>query len=422
MNGGMSDNPVKYVHDELHARAIVLDDGATKLAFVIVDSCMVPREVVTASKKRIRERSKIEPDHVLISATHAHSAPTARDAFQSVPDEAYNRLLVLRIADAVECAITNLAPAKIGWGMGRNAEQVFNRRWKKKPGTIPPDPFGKTTDQVQMNPAPGSADLIEPAGPIDPEVAVVSIQTVGGRPIALFSAYGLHYVGGVSAGHASSDYFGAFSERVSDRLEAGKLDPPFVAAMANGTSGDINNINFRTPRPPSPPYVQLQKVADELASEAVRVAKSIKYHDHVSLDARTSELTLGVRRPTSEEVAQAEAILESAKGKPLRTLAQIYANETVHLAKTPAEVELTIQRFGSASSGSWRFRARCLRRLVWRSRRRALESQPSRSSSRTATTAIFPQRASTPSGAMRRGERGRATWKSTPPQRSRRWR
>ena len=76
MNGNMSDNPAKYVHDELHARAIVLDDGATKLAFVVVDSCMLPREVITAAKARILERSRIEPARVLISATHAHSAPT----------------------------------------------------------------------------------------------------------------------------------------------------------------------------------------------------------------------------------------------------------------------------------------------------------------------------------------------------------
>src|SRR6478609_2304800 len=71
MNGGMSDNPTKHVHDELHARAIVLDDGKTKLAFVIVDSCMIPREVVAAAKSRVEKRTGIKPDHVLISATHA---------------------------------------------------------------------------------------------------------------------------------------------------------------------------------------------------------------------------------------------------------------------------------------------------------------------------------------------------------------
>jgi neutral ceramidase len=190
MNGNMTDNPASHVHDELHARAIVLDDGQTKLAFVVVDSCMIPREVVTAAKKRIQDRSKIAPDHVLISATHTHSAPTAGPVFQSLPDDQYLRFLAVKIADAVERAVNNLRPAQVGYGMGKNANQLNNRRWKKKPGTIPPDPFGGKSDQVQMNPPPGSPDLIEPAGPIDPEVGVVSLRGTDGKPIAVLSARG----------------------------------------------------------------------------------------------------------------------------------------------------------------------------------------------------------------------------------------
>jgi hypothetical protein len=86
MNGGMSDNPVKHVHDELHARAIVLDDGKARLAFVIVDSCMVPREVVEAAKARITEQTMIPADHVLISDTHGHSAPASTPVFQTDQD------------------------------------------------------------------------------------------------------------------------------------------------------------------------------------------------------------------------------------------------------------------------------------------------------------------------------------------------
>lgn len=111
INGNMRDNKVAHVHDELHARAVVLDDGASRLAIVVCDSCMVPREVVADAKRLIRERSEIDPDHVLISATHAHSAPAAASVFQSDPDERYRQFLALRIADAVHRAVNNLAPA-----------------------------------------------------------------------------------------------------------------------------------------------------------------------------------------------------------------------------------------------------------------------------------------------------------------------
>ncbi len=344
MNGGMSDNPAKSIHDELHARAIVLDDGRTRLAFVVVDSCMIEREVIKAAKARIQERSQIPADHVVISATHTHSAATAGSVFQSEPDEQYLRFLALRIADSVERAVLNLAPAKIGWGMGKNSDQVFNRRWKKKPGTIPADPFGRKSDQVQMNPPPGSPDLIEPAGPIDPEIGVIAVQSATtGRPVAVLSAYGLHYVGGVGGGHVSADYYGVFANRLRERLGVEQIAPPFVAAMANGTSGDINNINFRTPQPASAPYQQIGRVAEDLSAEVARVVQSLTYHDHVTLDAKTVEIELGVRKPSPDEVTRADGILAATQGKPLVGMDQVYARETVFLNKSPDTVPVTLQ-------------------------------------------------------------------------------
>lgn len=343
MNGGMTDNPVKYVHDELHARALVLDDGTTKLAFIVCDSCMVVREVVTDAKNRIRERTGIAPDHVLISATHAHSCPTSGGVFQSGPDPNYRRFLALKIADAVSGAVTNLAVARVGWGAGRNAEQVFNRRWYMKNGVTNPDPFGRTTDKVRMNPVPGGAELVKPAGPIDPDVFVVSVQTPSGKPVALLANYSLHYVGGVGGNHASADYYGAFADRVQQLLGADRQDPPFVGIMSNGTSGDINNINFRTPRAALPPYGQIRKVADDLAQEAARVAKSIEYHGRATLDARASELMLAVRKPDRDDLIRAESIIARAQGAALKSLDEVYARETLLLPKYPDAIPVTIQ-------------------------------------------------------------------------------
>ncbi len=152
INGSMNDNTVAHVHDELHARALVLDDGESKIVFVVCDSCMIPRNVVAAAKARIQERTGIAPDHVLISATHAHSCPTAGPVFQSEPDSEYLKFLAIRIADAAASAVRTLTPAKVGWGFGKKPDQVFNRRWFLKSGTVPPDPFGRTTDRVKMNP------------------------------------------------------------------------------------------------------------------------------------------------------------------------------------------------------------------------------------------------------------------------------
>ena len=65
-----------------------------------------------------------------------------------------------------------------------------------KPGTIPPDPFGGTDDKVRFIPPQASPDMVEPAGPVDPQVSVLSIQHADGRPMALLANFGIHYAGG----------------------------------------------------------------------------------------------------------------------------------------------------------------------------------------------------------------------------------
>ena len=106
--------------------------------------------------------------------------------------------------------MNNLQPAKVGWGVGSEPTQVFNRRWKMKEGVKLVDPFGRA-DHVRMNPPVASPDLVEPAGPIDPEIGVLSVRDADGRPLALLANYSLHYVGGVPGGDVSADYYGAFA-------------------------------------------------------------------------------------------------------------------------------------------------------------------------------------------------------------------
>src|SRR5262245_55160771 len=212
VNGGMQDRLAKGAHDPLHARCLVLDDGTTKIAIVVCDSCMIPREIFDEAKRLASKSTGIPADHMLMSATHAHTAPTVTGVFQSDPDADYVKELPGLIAKGVEKAHANRAPAKIGWGVGLEPKQVFNRRWKMKPGTIAADPFGGTTDQVKMNPGYMANGLLEPAGPVDPEVSILSVQTRDGKPLALLANYSLHYVGGVEP--LSADYFGVFAERI----------------------------------------------------------------------------------------------------------------------------------------------------------------------------------------------------------------
>ncbi len=348
INGNMTDHKGANVHDPLHARAIVLDDGQARLAIVVVDSCMIYREIFDAAKKLVHERTGLPVENISMSATHAHSAPASVSVFQSDADTEYQKFLTLRLADAVQQAINNLAPAKIGWAVGSEPRHVSNRRWRMKPGVVNKDVFGGTNDLVKMNPRPGSPDLLEPAGPTDPEVPVLAVKSLDGKPIALLANYSTHYAGGVPAHVYSADYCGAFCDRIQQLLGADRQDPPFVALMSNGTSGDCNPIQFREQPKTQAPFEKIHTVANDVADAALTAYKKIEWRDWVELKSAQKELSLGVRKAKPDELVRAKEIVAKAKkqnGQYNGWSPEVYAREAVLLDEFPDKVPVLIQTF-----------------------------------------------------------------------------
>ena len=74
-NGGFLEATDNKVNDSLHARCLVLDDRQTRLAIVVVDSCMLPIDLCDEAKRLASEKTGIPLNCILISATHSHSAP-----------------------------------------------------------------------------------------------------------------------------------------------------------------------------------------------------------------------------------------------------------------------------------------------------------------------------------------------------------
>ncbi|WP_366494371.1 neutral/alkaline non-lysosomal ceramidase N-terminal domain-containing protein, partial [Thermogutta sp.] len=343
--GGWASPPGKYIHDELFARALVLDDGTTRVAIVVVDNLGLAQEVCDLAKRRIREHTDIPEDHILIAATHTHSSISARPASVLKPDPQmsdYAMFVARRISDGVRCAVARLEPARIGWATVDVPEHLNNRRWFMKPGVRLLNPFGGE-DKVRMNPPVGSPDLLEPAGPVDPQLAFISVQSRDGRPIALLANYSLHYVGGVGPGHISADYFGVFADRIQQLLGADRLDPPFVGMLSNGASGDVNNISFRQPRPAKKPYEQMRYVAYDLAQKVFDAHRTLQWHDWVPLGMRQREVVLKVRKPTPEQLKRAREILAGAPPLPERPHEEIYARRVIQQQEAPETIAVPLQ-------------------------------------------------------------------------------
>ena len=356
MPGGFNANQATKAHDPLTARALVLDDGKTKVAWVVIDHLSVPRKVTAEAKEIASKATGIPVENMLVSATHTHTGVSAADEFvvevpggpklsdRQVKANAYRQVMLDGISQAIIKAHGLLRPALVGAAAQPLPSEVFNRRWYLKPGKMPLNPFGEM-DKVKMNPGTSPDVIDRPAGPTDPDVSILSVQDTKRKPLALFANYSLHYVGGSPAGQVSADYYGEFARLMPSRVGGGE---DFVAAMSNGTSGDINNIPFGSSRPPRAPFEQIRIVAGETADAAWRAYREIgKHQGDVVLGMRQRVLTLKYRKPTKEQVLYAKAIL-AIKDKDaiarLPALAKNYAGSTIAAAERPEEtLDIIIQ-------------------------------------------------------------------------------
>ena len=350
VNGSMKGNFATTVTDPMHARAFALHDGKTELILCVVDSCMIPREVCEAAKAIAAKQTGVPAANILISATHSHSCAAMTPVFQSDPDPAYVAGLPPRIAQALIRAHANLEPAELAWGKDSDPTQVFNRRWFVQAGQSYENPFDSMADKAWMNPGYKNAKVSQPAGPTDPEVSLLAARAKSDRrPIAVLANYSLHYVGGLAA--ISADYYGVFARELAQRLQASDAryagKPAFVGIMSNGTSGNINNVNYAGAAPARrAPGEQINVVAKSVGNAAMRAWEKLSWKASAPLASRERDISLGVRKATPAELERARNVLATtprgADGQFTDRKA-IYAREATLLDAYPDKVPVKLQ-------------------------------------------------------------------------------
>jgi hypothetical protein len=318
--------------DALHSRALVFSNGVTTLAMVVVDNLGVAEESCDEAKKIAAERCGIAPENIMIASTHTHRAPASNCKEGEPASVAYRRVIIEGMAESIAKAHAALRPAAIGAASHPLPDEVRNRRWFLKPGKMPPNPWG-LMDKVKMNPGYSDEVLDRPAGPIDPDVMVLSVRDAKTRkPLAIFANYALHYVGGLPKAQVSSDYFGEFARLMPTRVRGGE---DFVAMMSNGASGDINNLPFLLSRPPREPGEQIRIVASKAADAAWFAWKKIDdYKSSVHIGMIERDITLNLRRPSEAQIKSARATLAITDKSELARLpkkAESYARKTMSM-------------------------------------------------------------------------------------------
>lgn len=287
LRGYFHERRARAVHDPLLVRAFALERDGFGIAIAVCDVIGVRRKYLDRAKSRITETTGLAPEQVLICCTHTHTGP-------ETGDDAYTEFMIGRIADCVRLAWERREPAEVGWGSAAEERVAFNRRFRMRDGS------------VRTNPGIGNPEVVEPVGPIDPEVGVLAMRRPGGETIGLLGNYTLHYVGVPDdADTISADYFGCFSGMIQ-RMRG----ETFVAPLSNGAAGDINNIDvLGGARPKNDRYQHTERVAARVAAAAFWAWNEMEFRDDAPLAAAMTEVPLKRRSlPSTEDQARAREI------------------------------------------------------------------------------------------------------------------
>jgi hypothetical protein len=253
---GYGFGPSVGILDDLEAQALVLESADTSAAIVAADLLTVGPELVVKVRRRVEATLGIPGSHVLVSASHSHSSPTAMPLRQwGRVDETYLRTLTAHLVGAVAMAQRNVREACLGLGLGRVDNISENRR------------DGRTT--------------------IDPAVSVLRIDDMRGAPIAVLYSFGCHPVSLHSYRNLiSPDYPGYARTVVRD-----VLGQDTVVMFTLGAAGDVNPAGYVAGETnPS----RSQQIGSILGCEVAKMALDPTYEDDPSLHVVQTTLDLPV--------------------------------------------------------------------------------------------------------------------------------
>lgn len=216
------------VNDPLFAKALVLDDGQTKLAIVAMDVTAiggigeVQDDFLPTLRARVEKELRIPGRHVLVNASHTH--PPGRLLCE--PDEQ-----VARTFDAVRRAAGSMTEVTVGVGVGHEDRICMNRTLRLKDG--------KRWTIRHTNPCPPD-DEVAGVGPIDPEIGILRVDRTDGRPLAVVYNFACHPYLGVPRGGVTADYPGFASKVIEEQLGHGAM-----ALFLQGAGGDITQVLYK---------------------------------------------------------------------------------------------------------------------------------------------------------------------------------
>ena len=267
--GARMAKPSTGIHDPTEARALIIDNGTEKLAFVSVDHLGFDHGMVERIRAIACEPTHIAADHIFVMSSHTHSGggafmemlPPLANALAGKFDAKTRAFYEQRTAEAIIAADKNLKPARIAIGAGEaRGISRFRSNWP-------------------------------PNGPVDPEVGVIRIDSAAtGKPMAVLMNFAAHpTVLGADNMTFSADFVG-YARNALEKMIGGDV----MAIFANGAQGTIAPRAFQG----DDGWQKAENVGTILAAESYKVVLMNKPQDSVEIKLVRTPLTLKIV-PTS---------------------------------------------------------------------------------------------------------------------------
>ena len=322
--------PFIGVHDDLHVKALALEDVDGKRGMILTaDIIGFSAEVGDPIRQRIAAETKIPRENILLSASHTHTGPAPmlnRREGDSMSEEraaksiAYTKQLQDMCVKLADEAFSKLQPARLSVGSGV-VNFPMNRREFTDKGVI----LG-----------------VNPRGIVDRGVSVLRIEGTDERLMGvLFRASCHNTTFGSKDNQVSGDYAGHAQALVEREM------PGVQAMFMQGFAGDTNPYPNGNNDPAKRPAVEIARVhGAELGGEVLRVLKGkLKpVNGPLTIAYGTANLPLQ-RRPSKEELEKLAATAGSwKKWVAGRMLAEATASQP---PQTHYAVAVSVWQFGS---------------------------------------------------------------------------
>ena len=262
VSGGVGpSNPVSKKQGDLTVRAMVLENNNTKVAFVSTDFLGFPSVLGDRVRRQIKS---IPPNHILIGATHTHSAPDAygfpNNKGGTDANLIYLDLVCNKAAEAINDAITNLKPASLKVGTGKAKGKIAYNYYA-------PDLY-------------------------DPRCSVIQVMDSAGIPFITLVNYAMHpEVIGSNQDILSPDLVGPLYDRILSRGGG-------IGIFMNGALGGMVTADVRRPDgKDKQTWHECQRIGYLLADEALRIAENSTEQKNPKITCDWKNVTLPVDSP-----------------------------------------------------------------------------------------------------------------------------